>query len=223
MAKLNTILAIDTSTNNGLVVLIKNKQIFARIQKEPREHNRHLLKMIQEVLNDAKIILNEVDVFCCGVGPGSFVGVRLGVAVIQGLSYATNKPVYALSSLALQAQAVFRLTQAQKIVMVHDARMQALYLGKYQIIDGVAKILEAEQLIRLVLDKPLAFESTFTYAGNGLNLIDHAPATSINTIPEISSDDLATLAQATIAKDQSLSPCELQPIYLQDEATWKKL
>ena len=214
-------LALDTSTDIGVVALITDSKTYARMQQEPREHNRFLLKMIQEVLDEAGLTLADIDAFVCGVGPGSFVGVRLGVSVMQGLAYAMQKPVYALSSLSLQAQAFFRNhPDSTEVLIAHDARMQAFYLGHYQNIKGTAVLASPEALVR-VTDE-LQLNKTLTLAGSAAKLISGMEAINAET-PKIQAEDLVLQARQVLSTGNALSAAELQPVYFDDEGNWKRI
>ena len=223
----NSILALDTSTDTGLVVLITKGRIFSRLQKEAREHNRFLLAMINEVLAEAELELSAVDTFMAGVGPGSFVGVRLAVSIIQGLAYALQKPVYPLSSLALQAQAFFRkFPHYQHIALAHDARMQAVYLGTYRRVSDVAVLEQPERLWRLSEQHQNVEMQAELVVGSGAHLLTPLLKTALIStegVGELCAQDLAVLAVYALEHGKSLRPELLQPAYLQDEGQWVKL
>lgn len=214
-------LAIDTSTDMGLVVLKYHHKVYARVQREPREHNRFLLAMITEVLHEAGIELTALDAMVCGNGPGSFVGVRLGVAVVQGLAYGAQKPVYVLSSLALQAQAFFRVyPKCQETIIAHDARMQALYLGHYRNHQGLAEIVAAERLVHLKELAHVSIKKDLSVTGNAAQLLA-SQATPV-ALPELKGEDLEAQALLSIHHNKKLSASELQPVYLNDKSNWQK-
>ena len=117
-----TILAISTSNAQGLVALkTTSGDIFEQTQFEQKEHNQFILPAIDSLLQKANLTLTDIDYFAACVGPGSFVGTRLAVAVTQGLAFGVNKPVVPISFLALLSLA----TSLPEVTV--DARMQALY------------------------------------------------------------------------------------------------
>lgn len=214
-------LALDTSTNTGLVVLNFADGLVSRVQEEPREHNRFLLNMIEAVLKDAKITLKDLDALVCGHGPGSFVGVRLGVAVMQGLAFAIKKPVYALSSLALQAQAFFRLfPESLEVMICHDARMHAVYLGHYRNVGGIAELLHPEQLVSLDGLAQINLNAELMIAGNGAELSNHKQIMS--GTPMVQAIDLDLQVKHCMKTTKALTAEELQPVYFDDLSNWKK-
>jgi tRNA threonylcarbamoyladenosine biosynthesis protein TsaB len=221
-------LAIDTSTNTGIVLIYKNGKIFARLQQEPREHNRFLLAMIKELLSEAALELAALDALVCCVGPGSFVGVRLGVAVTQGLAYALQKPVYPVSALALQAQAFFKkFPEYSQVFIIQDARMQAGYLGHYQNIKGVATLIAEEQLIPLTAEGMNFLEANIPIAGTAAKLCCAALQEDTNfkiidTPLLLEAETLRLQALHSLNEGQALSAFTLQPVYLNDAAHWQK-
>ena len=88
-----SVLAIDTATNLCSVALVNDADI-KEIQRDlPRAHNQHILTMIDELL-EGQSLSEAVSVIACGVGPGSFTGIRVAVGVAQGLGWSLDLPIY---------------------------------------------------------------------------------------------------------------------------------
>ena len=132
------ILAIDTSSAwcsvilsiDGLAPLLRHQQVSAGA-------SQLLLPWIDELLGLASTPLSNIDAIAVGVGPGAFTGVRLGVAVVQGLATAAKLPVLPVASLdAIAAQLVqtsdFITSGATIFVIAVDARMGESYWAKYE-------------------------------------------------------------------------------------------
>ena len=99
-----SVLAIDTATNLCSVALVSDADI-KEIQRDlPRAHNQHILTMIDELL-EGQSLSDAVSVIACGVGPGSFTGIRVAVGVAQGLGWSLDLPIYPFCSLEAQARA----------------------------------------------------------------------------------------------------------------------
>ena len=104
-----SVLAIDTATNLCSVALVSDADI-KEIQRDlPRAHNQHILTMIDELL-EGKSLSDAVSVIACGVGPGSFTGIRVAVGVAQGLGWSLDLPIYPFCSLEAQARACLLYT-----------------------------------------------------------------------------------------------------------------
>ena len=133
MTKIIKLLAIETSTDSCSVALLKNNQITSLSHTEPKQHTQLILKMVNQLLENAGVSLNECDGFAFGCGPGSFTGVRIASTVIQGFGLATGKPVIPVSTLRTIAQAAYRLNQTPKVFALLDAHMQEYYGGLFKV------------------------------------------------------------------------------------------
>lgn len=92
-------LAIDTSGNHLTVVLKYEEQIYQKYLPDSGvNHSVELMACVEELLTKADITPNDVDVFCSVIGPGSFTGIRIGVATVKGFAYPTQKSVLSVTS-----------------------------------------------------------------------------------------------------------------------------
>ncbi len=134
------ILAIDTSSAWCSVALsLDDIAPLFRHQKVSAGASQLLLPWVDALLSETSSELASLDVIAVGVGPGAFTGVRLGVAVVQGLATAAKLPVLPVASLdAIASQLVLKPTfisaGAQSFVVAVDARMGEIYWAKYQAI-----------------------------------------------------------------------------------------
>lgn len=124
------ILAIDTSTSLAGIAIAVDEQIVAEsLLNTNRTLSARLVPEIERLLTTAGLAIADIDLFASTVGPGSFTGVRGGVATIQGLALATGKPCAGYSSLAMLAMN-FSL-QALPVCPMLDARKGELYAALY--------------------------------------------------------------------------------------------
>ncbi len=101
------ILAIDTATRASLVVLGGAGAVTTSRREVQHRHGSHLLEQIDEVLERAAVGLDDVAALAVGTGPGSFTGLRVGLATAKTMAYARELPlVGVMSSLALRHAAV---------------------------------------------------------------------------------------------------------------------
>lgn len=128
---MNTLLAIDSSTHTLSIALEHQGRVFERHEYAPREHGALLLPWIEALLKEASIALGDVDALACGVGPGGFTSIRLGVGVAQAIAAAHQLPVVPVSSLQVIAQQSAALYEAQAVLVAQDARMGEVYWGCY--------------------------------------------------------------------------------------------
>src|SRR5438093_568454 len=94
------VLALDTTTRAGSVALVEDDQILGVSDGDAtRTHAERLPGEILAMADRHHVAMSEVDVFAVASGPGSFTGLRIGIATIQGLALATRRPVVAVSAL----------------------------------------------------------------------------------------------------------------------------
>ena len=97
-------LSLDASSQAATAALLLDGALLCEYtQNQPKTQSVKLLPMIEQMLADCALSLSDVDVFACGVGPGSFTGVRIGVATARGFSKTLDKPCVAVDSLSALA------------------------------------------------------------------------------------------------------------------------
>ena len=125
------ILTIDTSTNCSSVALSDGASLLGEcILGEDRCHSGRLLDSISSLLTAAGLTPGGVDAFAVSLGPGSFTGVRVGIATVKGLAIATGKPVVGFSSLAMLAMNL--PFSSAPVAALFDARKGEVYAGLYR-------------------------------------------------------------------------------------------
>lgn len=125
------ILGIETSTLTGSVALMIDHEIRGEITLSvSARHSERLMPMIDQLLRDCDLSPSEIDLYAVSTGPGSFTGLRIGIAAAQGLSAATGKPLIGVSS--LQALALNGCFFSGLVVPVIDAFRGEIYRGLYE-------------------------------------------------------------------------------------------
>src|SRR5690349_6667536 len=98
-------LALDTSTLVGTVAVLEDGALRAEWSASVRaSHGETLLPELARTLAQAGLTLAQIDLFAVGLGPGSFTGVRIGVATAKGLALAERKPIVGITSLQVLAR-----------------------------------------------------------------------------------------------------------------------
>ena len=125
-------LAIETSTDACSVALCIGDDIVDEHLVEPRAHTQVLLPMINRLLSVADANPEDLDAIVLGSGPGSFIGIRIGASVAQGLAFGLGIDVIPVSSLAAVALEAIVGHDAERIAVAQDARMSEVYLGLFE-------------------------------------------------------------------------------------------
>lgn len=92
-------------------------------------HSENLVPMIKEVLDNLKLHVSDIDLYGVAVGPGSFTGLRIGIATVKAFAHVYNKPIIGISTLEALA---FNLSFNGLIVPMIDARRNRVYAGMYK-------------------------------------------------------------------------------------------
>ena len=128
------VLSLETSTELCSAAIYTPQQVFVRHQHAPKEHSKLLLKMVDELLDEANFKLrDDISALAYGAGPGSFTGLRIAASVVQGLSFGIKRPVIAVSTLQALAQAAWRRFGYLQVLAILDARMEEIYFGFYKL------------------------------------------------------------------------------------------
>lgn len=203
-----SVLAIDTATHACSVALLIDSQVIVRHEVLERAHTRLLMPMIDSVLKEANLSLSQIELLAYGCGPGSFTGVRIASAVIQGLSVGLKKPIVPISSLRALAQGVYRRYSESNVLAVFDARMQELYCGYYAIDEyGIMQLQGEEKLVPsgcLILSDKYAAGKDMP-EGNWFLAQGYPEAR-----------DIATLAQKEYQMGHFITASEALPVYLRN-------
>ena len=141
------ILGIDTSAKTSSVGICDDDKIVDELFLDKGlTHSETILPMIDEILTRNGLTLDDIDALAVNNGPGSFTGIRIGVAVVKGLAFEKNIPCYEVST--LDSIAFNCKDKSGLVVAVMDARRNQVYNANYQIIDGkAAKIMDDRSIL----------------------------------------------------------------------------
>ena len=140
------VLALETSTDLCSVALATGGRIKECTRETPREHTRHVLGQVDELLHAAGLTVAELDAVAFGRGPGTFTGVRLATAVAQGLAVARGLSLLPVSSLAALAWRCWREDAVSPVLAAMDARLEQVYWGMYTVDSDTLSVLHSETL-----------------------------------------------------------------------------
>ena len=129
------VLALDTTTRAGSVAVVEDERIVAeRRGDDSRTHAERLPAEITALLESRGLALSDVDRFAVAIGPGSFTGLRIGIATIQGLAFVTGRPIVGVSALEALAQMGSGPLGADDIVAAWmDAHRREVFSALYRV------------------------------------------------------------------------------------------
>ncbi len=128
------ILAIDTATEVCSVAILENKNvILEKTLESVNTHSVALMPLIKNVLSETNLTINDIDLFACDKGPGSFTGIRIGLSTIKAFCDVTNKPCVGISSLEGFAYKLYNnVTSDYYICSLLNANHNNAYCGVFK-------------------------------------------------------------------------------------------
>ena len=125
------ILAIDTSGNVCAAAVLRDERILSESYMDDKKtHSKTIAPMVDEVLSRVGLAVQDIDLFACAVGPGSFTGLRIGVAMVKAFAQASRRPVVGVNTLDALAQ---NMSGTDEIVCpIIDARRSDVYTAMYK-------------------------------------------------------------------------------------------
>ncbi len=228
------VLGIETATGvAGAAVVNKDRLVAERFVHNKKTHSQNLLPMIQQVLADAGISTRELGGIAVSGGPGSFTGLRIGMATAKSMAQVLKIPVAAVPT--LEALAWNAAGVAGIICPILDARKQEVYTCLYTSVNGVPVpvsepgALSLTELISLLnsLEKPV------TLLGDGVPVYGTEICRDSNASISIAGSinlfcraaAVAELGRRMIADGRAGDALTLQPVYLrrpEAEVTWDR-
>jgi tRNA threonylcarbamoyladenosine biosynthesis protein TsaB len=125
------ILALDTSSPSGSLAVLRDEKVIGVVSTTTSEvYSSRMFRELEFLLGELSLRMEEFELFAVAAGPGSFTGLRVGLAAVKGWAEVYRKPIAAVS--ALEAVAVQAHSNAALIVPVLDARRGQLYFGLYR-------------------------------------------------------------------------------------------
>ena len=207
-------LILDTSTAYCSVGLKIDDKVFSNTKLVPRQHNKYLLQMISDIFDEAGVDKKSIDFVAYGVGPGSFVGVRLAAAACQAFAVGLDIPVIGFSSMFAIAKST---ATKDKSAVILDARMGDFYLGLYDLINDETI---SENVYKLD-EYNLAILNGYQTTGDSI--------VSINLIPDITDfnmnvENLVSFVEKEYIRQKNNNKLthETYPVYLRGTSLWSK-
>ncbi len=214
------ILALDSSATVASVALLEDGRLLAEYTlNNGNTHSETLLPMVENLLSLYGITTDGIDAFAASIGPGSFTGVRIGVATIKGLAFGKEKPCLEVSTLEAIAE---NLAVRQGLICpVMNARREQVYTALFRS--------EGERLIRLMPDSALSiaeldgilssYGEPVSFAGDGYDItLRSLEKTKALYVPDRlrhqSAASVALVAHRQFLDGRGVSDTEMKVTYL---------
>lgn len=213
------LLAFETSTEACSVAVSVDGRVLERFELAPRRHTELALPWAEALLAEAGITRRQLDAVAVGRGPGAFTGVRLAIAVGQGIALALDLPLVPVSTLAALAMR----GAGERCIAAIDARMGEVYLGRFARAGAGVRALSTEVVVRPELAE-LPDGDGWHGVGTGFGAADNAltarfgqrlAAVDTQALPHAA--DVAQLAALALAGGEGLAPERVEPAYLRND------
>ncbi len=219
------LLALETATEACSVALWLDGEVVERYAIAPRQHAELTLPWAGELLAEAGIVRSQLDAIAVGRGPGAFTGVRLAIALAQGMALALDRPVVPVSTLlALATQAPGGGNDGPVLAAI-DARMGEVYAAAFARRDGTWQALDHER-VSPPGDVELPDGSAangWHGVGTGFAALDGALRQRLGArLATVANDalphaaDVARLGAEAFAKGEAMAPDRVEPAYLRN-------
>lgn len=217
-------LYIDTAGDKATIALSKDQTLLTMANNEQATSHANFVQVaIDQVLQEAQMKLSAIDAIVVTMGPGSYTGLRVGLASAKGIAYALDKPLIGLSTLALlaeqarQHETVKNIKAPYHVFSMIDARRMEVFGAVYdhgfnEIIPEQAIVLETPFLENLLAKGPLVC------IGNGASkTLELTQSTNLYLIPTgYAVTDMIQLAMAKWEQGSFESTAYSSPAYLKD-------
>jgi tRNA threonylcarbamoyladenosine biosynthesis protein TsaB len=229
------LLAVETSGAACSAALLSDGLVSQRLEDAPRRHAELILAMMDALLRERGLAVTDLDALAFGQGPGSFTGLRIAAAVIQGAAFAAELPVVGVSTLATLAQGGLRTHNARRVLCAFDARMGEVYWGAYQADQaGLMRPLLQDSVSApedVVVPEPLGGSLGGWYAVGGGWGVYREPliqrlggdVTGIDAECVCEAQDSLPLAADAYRRGQAVCASDALPVYLRNQVTAVKV
>lgn len=209
------ILCIDTSSPLCGVSVLEDKNLVKKLElNNGLTHSESLMPLIKEILEECELTINDINLLVCDIGPGSFTGIRIGIATVKAFSDSLGIPCIGVSSLEVLA---YNIKENGLICSTIDCKNDNCYFALYQLNNGIYKVIQEPRAdtIKNVLD----FLNT-TYS----NEIIHFVGDSLNEKSTNNYLNVENLGIIGIQKYLNNKQCEeILPLYLKKPQAQRQL
>lgn len=134
------ILCIDTSSPLCAVSILEDNNLIKKIElNNGLTHSESLMPSIKKILEECSLTLNDINLLVCDIGPGSFTGIRIGIATVKAFSDSLGIPCIGVSSLEVLA---YNVKEDGLICSTLDCKNDNCYFALYELKNNVYKIIQ---------------------------------------------------------------------------------
>lgn len=210
------LMALSTAVAEAGLCLHDGDRILASWHGPPRSGPGPILEAARDLLDETGIDFKDLDGLAFGRGPGAFTGVRLGVALAQGLHLGGGVPLVPVSDLAALAWQAFRSHGWRRVMACLDARQGELYWGGFGCTDaGMEKRVEECIGVPAALDG--FAEENWAWAGSGVPFLGNLPESTLSDpglIPTV--EAIAELGVMDLSAGRTAELSVAMPHYLRN-------
>lgn len=176
------ILAIDSTANTSTVALLENETLLGLYTANTKNtHSETLLPMIKHLMSTLNVSNDQIDAYAVSNGPGSFTGVRIGVATIKGLAFDKNKKCVEVSTIEALAE---NLEGFDGIICpIMNARRGQVYTGAF--LNGKPIIDDTCMMLSDLIPMLEAYNQPIYFVGDGYSLIENMNIAGLRATPEM--------------------------------------
>ena len=213
------LLALETSTEACSVAVWIDGEVRERFALAPRRHAELALPWAEQLLDEAGIAKSQLDAIAVGRGPGAFTGVRLAIAIAQGIALALDRPVLPVSTLAALAMRA----QGDRIIAAIDARMGEVYRAAFArsgdnlLALGDEVVAKPDAVLIPEGDNWHAVGTGFAAGDSALQARLQGRLASVDASALPHAADVARLGALAFERGEAIAPERIEPAYLRNK------
>lgn len=225
------ILAVESSAMVAAVAVAEEDRLMGEFLLDHKKtHSQQLMPLVEDILKNLDLELSDIDLFGVSKGPGSFTGLRIGIATVKALAQATRRPIVGVPTLDGLA---YNLAYNSGIICpIMDARRDQVYTSIYRFEDGLQRLDDYMGIpVHKLMDRLHAYDEPVIFNGDGVpvywdrikeNLGDRAIKAPVHSLKQRASS-IASLGLKYAKLSNTESYIELKPFYLRKSQAERKL
>ena len=218
------LLAFETATEACSVAVLVDGEVHERFELAPRRHAELALPWAERLLAEAGVAKSQLDAIAVGRGPGAFTGVRLAIAIAQGIALALDRPLLPVSTLAALAM---RAPGEGDVLAAIDARMGEIYVATFRR-EGEGVVATSDEAViapdAFALPEMAAGRDGWHAVGTGFAAADgvlqsrlQGRLVSVDATALPQAADVARLGAVAFARGEAIAPERIEPAYLRNK------